>query len=448
MNEWSPVRMASQIAEPVDGYATESGPSMAYLRCGMDPASAESRFAVSRRTLLAGAAATTSAGIAGYVAGATGGAKQTRAPLSDSVPFFGAHQAGITTPAQAALAFAAFDFTGGSPDDLRTLLQDWSRDAEAMCRGQAVGRAEPSDPPVDTGEADGLRPANLTITFGLGPSLFERAELSALPRPAGLHSLPPFRGDALDPTRSDGDLGVQACADDPQVAFHAIHQLAQRGRGLATLRWYQQGFNRATAVGDGQATPRALIGFKDGTNNIRSADVQAQQRHVWIGRNNSAPWLVGGTYMVTRRIRFLFDVWDSTSLRGQEAVIGREKASGAPLGGAHEHSAVRLGARIDGAPAIPLNAHIRLAAPANNGGVRILRRGYSFADGVDQQTGGLDAGLFFISFQRSVENFSRIQHVLSQHDALAKHVLHVGSAVFICPPGARESGFVGETLFG
>lgn len=305
--------------------------------------------------------------------------------------------------------------------------------------------------PPDPGEATGLSPARLTITFGFGPSLFgignaDRFGLASR-RPKSVAPLPGFSGDSLEPDRSGGDLCIQACADHPQVAFHAIHTLARIANGTATLRWSQDGFGRTSSTSRDQPTPRNLAGFKDGTNNLRAEESEAMEEHVWVQPGDGPDWMVGGTYMVARRIKILFDVWDATSLEGQERVIGRKKLSGAPLGGEGEHDPVDLGASRAGSPVIPGDAHIRLSSPEENGGRRILRRGYSFSESAEPGSGQIDAGLFFISFQRDPEQFIAIQRRLSESDALNRHILHTASAVFACPPGTKPGGFVGEGLF-
>jgi deferrochelatase/peroxidase EfeB len=365
------------------------------------------------------------------------------------VPFYGRHQAGIATPAQDRLHFAAFDVTVEARSELRDLLRAWTAAAARMCAGNAVStRAlDALSPPDDTGEALGLPPARLTVTFGLGPSLFDRFVLASR-RPRALVPLPEFAGDALDPDRSGGDIAVQACANDPQVAFHAVRNLARIGRGAVVMRWSQLGFGRTSSTSSAQATPRNLMGFKDGTNNVKLEDGKALARHVWIGAEGEPEWLRGGTYLVTRRIRMLIEVWDRASLGDQEATIGRRKETGAPLGGEHEFDTVDLRARASGKPVVPADAHIRLAAPAENDGLRILRRGYSFTDGMDTRLGQLDAGLFFISYQNDPQAFVRLQHRLAGADALNEYITHTGSAVFAVPPGARPSGYVGETLLG
>jgi deferrochelatase/peroxidase EfeB len=159
--------------------------------------------------------------------------------------------------------------------------------------------------------------------------------------------------------------------------------------------------------------------------------------------------MTGGTYLIARRIKILFDVWDTTTLEDQQRVIGREKLSGAPLGSQSEYDPVDLQATgPNGELLIPADAHIRLANPQNNDGQRILRRGYSYSEAVEPGSGEIDAGLFFIAFQRSPsQQFIPLQRRLAASDALNRHTLHTSSATFACPPGARPGGFIGEELF-
>jgi deferrochelatase/peroxidase EfeB len=372
--------------------------------------------------------------------------------LSSSVPFWGPHQAGVGTAAQNYLQFASFDLRTESLSDLRELMGEWTRSAAAMTEGTPVSRsADPNEPPGDTGETIGLEPASLSITFGFGPTLFERDGRDRLGlqanRPADLIALPPFRGEALEEARSGGDLCIQACANDPQVAFHAVHDLARIASSVASIRWLQSGFGRTSSTTSDQTTPRNLMGFKDGTNNVRGDDGASMARYVWVGAGDQPSWIRGGSYLIARRIRILLDVWDSTTLGEQERTIGRHKVSGAPLGARNEHDPVDLDAGSAGAPTIPSDAHIRLASHETNGGERILRRGYSYSDGYDPATGQIDAGLFFIAFQRSpARQFIPIQRRLAANDALNHHILHTASAIFAVPPGAQRSGYVGDTL--
>lgn len=392
--------------------------------------------------LAAGAAITTA--VDGEAEGADG---------DDVVGFYGDHQAGITTPTQSRLQVAAFDVVdGASREDVRDLLRSWTAAAARMSEGRSLGdaSAQALAPPPDTGEAEGLPPARLTLTIGFGPTLFERDGRDrfglASRRPQALRRIEALPGDELDTARSDGDLCVQACADVPEVAFHAVRNLARIGRGVIVMRWSQLGFGRTAKTSDAQTTPRNLMGFKDGTNNITAEEHDALARWVWVGAEAPA-WLRGGTYMVTRRIRMLIEVWDRASLADQEATIGRHKMTGAPLGRGAERDKVDLRARGADGPVIPADGHIRLAAPDSNGGVRILRRGYSFTDGFDSQLGQLDAGLFFIAFQRDAhKQFAVIQHKLGP-DALNEYIKHVSSGLFAVAPGARDAGdYIGRAL--
>lgn len=404
---------------------------------------------ITRRRLLASAgvgAAAAGLGGAGFLAG-----RQDAEASGDgtgSIAFFADHQAGIATPAQDRLHFAAFDLLSEDPAELRELMREWTRAAAEATAGEMVGEVNnaPLAPPDDTGETVGLLPSRLTVTFGFGPGLFERPGLGlGARRPSALRPLPALPADELNPGESGGDLCVQACADDPQVAFHAVRNLARIGRGVVAMRWSQLGFGRTATTSRSQDTPRNLMGLKDGTANIRAEDGAAMSRFVWVG-DEGPGWMRGGTYLVTRRIRMLLEVWDRTSLQDQERTIGRHKYSGAPLGGDDEFEPLPLKAERNGHPLIPADAHVRLASASENGGARILRRGYSFTDGVDESLAELEAGLFFISFQRHPEQFVAIQRRLGSLDALNEYIKHVGSAVFAIPPGVTPDDYVGEAL--
>jgi deferrochelatase/peroxidase EfeB len=330
-------------------------------------------------------------------------------------------------------------------------MRAWSEAAAKMCAGRPVGGENDNAfiPPEDTGEAQGLTAGRLTVTFGFGPTLFEmdgkdRFGLASR-RPEALREIPDLPGDNLDPGLSGGDLCVQACSDDPQVAFHAVRNLARIGRGAAVIRWSQLGFGRTSSTSSEQATPRNLMGFKDGTNNIRAENADLMDRYVWV--KEGPDWMRDGTYLVARRIRMLIEIWDRSPLQEQEQTIGRHRASGAPLGKADEFDAVDLKAKgPDGLPLTPLDSHVRLARKDKR--ERMLRRGYSFTDGMDQRTGQLDAGLFFISFQRDPHTqFVPLQRRLGQNDRLNEYIQHTSSAVFACPPGIQRDGYVGQQLF-
>ncbi|MGW1857187.1 iron uptake transporter deferrochelatase/peroxidase subunit, partial [Streptomyces collinus] len=357
------------------------------------------------------------------------------------------YQAGIATPVQDRLHFAAFDVKTDDRAEFVRMLKDWTAAARRMTAGHAVGEGAfgglAEAPPDDTGEALGLKPSRLTLTIGFGPSLFERFDLAGK-RPEALVDLPKFAGDNLDRARTGGDLCIQACADDPQVAVHAIRNLARIGFGKVAIRWSQLGFGKTSSTTPDAQTPRNLMGFKDGTRNIAGTETDRLKKFVWVGDGDGGKdesWMTGGSYLVARRIRMNIETWDRTSLQEQEDVFGRDKGEGAPVGRAKEHDKPFL-------KAMKPDAHVRLAHPDSNNGITILRRGYSFTDGTDG-LGRLDAGLFFLAYQRDVrKGFIPLQRQLSSKDALNEYIQHVGSAVFAVPPGVRDKDdWWGRTLF-
>ena len=418
-----------------------------------------------RRRFLTGAA-----GVAGAI-GAAGAAQArqapsthaplnpTAAPASASLPFHGPHQQGIATAQQAHVYFAAFDLTTGNRSDLVTLMQAWTQAAARLTQGQGTDGApaqDPDAPPADSGEVAGLPPARLTLTFGFGPGLFskdghDRYGLASR-RPQAFADLPRFVGDQLVPQRTGGDLCIQACADEPQVAFHAVRQLTRIARPYATTRWVQNGFLAGYAPGE---TPRNLMGFKDGTLNVAAHDPGALDRFVWVGEEGG--WMRGGTYMVARPIRIALEHWDTMKLGFQEQTVGRHKLSGATLGSKDEAAPLALDAvDKDGNPLTPENAHVRLAAPESNDGAQILRRSYSYDNGVSfvaerwppwRQGMELDAGLMFVCYQRDPRTgFTKIFDRMSKFDMLNQFVTHVGGGLFAVPPGVGAGGYIGEGL--
>ena len=381
------------------------------------------------------------AGVAGVgIADRGSPSAEAASATDDVVPFYGPHQAGITTPRQTHLLFASLDLNDRSRSTLGSLFQFWTGAAVRMTRGERV--TLPGDPEAvgDTGEAAGLGPSRLTVTFGVGPSLFDKLGLS---RPAGLVDLPAFATDRLDPAASGGDLCIQACADDEQVAVHAVRELLRLGHPAVAVRWAQAGFLPIDPRG---ATPRNLMGFKDGTANIELADADALDRFVWVGSEGPA-WLRGGTILVARRIHVRIARWDASELSEQERVIGRRKSSGAPLSGGTEFDPLDLRATgSNGKPMIGRRAHVRLAAPDSNDGVRILRRPYSFVDGIGGE-GNLSAGLFFLAYQRDPRTgFIPVQRRLASSDALNEYLRHTGSAVFAMFRGVRPGRAIGDGL--
>lgn len=421
--------------------------------------SGEPARGLSRRGLLAlgGGAGLAAGALAGVGAVASGLVGATPAGATERLeyPFFGEHQAGITTPAQDRLHFAAYDLRDDvTRDDLVELLQDWTYAASRMVLGLGVsargafggGEYLPAD---DTGEAADLGPSGLTITFGFGSSLFRTAQGRdrfglAGQLPPAFTPLPKMAGDFIQPARSGGDLCIQACANDPQVAVHAIRNLTRIGFGRSRLKWSQLGFGRTSSTSTAQVTPRNLFGQKDGTRNLKAEEPQRLAEHVWI--SDGPAWAHGGSYLVARRVSMMIEAWDSVQLGEQNRVLGRDKATGAPLSGGEEFTEPDFGRTgPDGRPLIDPRSHVARVAPENNGGIAMLRRGYNFVDGNDA-TGRLDAGLFFLGFVRAPERFATVHTNMARDDMFVEYLRTTSSSVFLVPPGIAEGGYVGQAL--
>ena len=419
-----------------------------------------------RRLLGVGAGAAAIGAVAGaggaYAArrgdASTGTSAATSVALEGAeVPFRGERQSGIVTPAQDRMHFVALDVVTKDPAAVAEMLTAWTRAAERLtvgveaAPGGVVGGG-PYRAPEDTGEAYDLDASGLTVTIGYGPSLFDDRFGLADRKPAALRNLPGFMGDDLDPARSGGDICIQACANDPQVAVHAVRNLVRMGFGVVSVRWSQLGFGRTSSTTRNQVTPRNLFGFKDGTNNLKAEDADALAEHVWVQPEDvpgASAWMAGGSYLVARRIRMHVEIWDRAPLQEQQDIIGRDKREGAPLGQRAEFDTLDFEKeRADGQPAIPVDAHVALAHASRLDGIRILRRGYNFTDGSDG-VGHLDAGLFFIAFMRDAHRqFVPMQRSLAAKDVLNEYIEHTGSALFACPPGLGPDEDWGSQLFG
>lgn len=392
---------------------------------------------VRRRTflgLLGAGAAGVAVGVGGTVAvqAATSGGP-SNAVGQTTVPFYGEHQAGIATPAQARAELVAFDVADGAGlAQVRALMQRWTALAAALTAGQQ----HPDDPiPQLAGN-----PASLTLTIGFGPRLFD---IIGRPdqRPAGVSVYPPFAGDELQDAYSEGDLLIQSCSNDALAASHAVDALAAAADGVATLRWRQSGFQRSTEVAEGE-TARNLMGQKDGTAND-PADSQRFADTVWAAPTGNPGWYVGGTTLVLRRIRMDLAAWGRADTRTRERVIGRTLDTGAPLGQTDEFAPVPLNAQdADGRLIIPSSSHVRISHPDSNSGARMFRRGYNYSEAGE-------SGLLFIALQAdATRGFIPVMSRMAFGDDLNRFVTHTGSAVFALPPGVRAGEYWGQSLLG
>ncbi|KUN83835.1 peroxidase [Streptomyces bungoensis] len=407
-----------------------------------EPAADGSR-GLSRRALLGTAGAT------GLALGAAGGAVGYAAAPAQATPltsvganramFHGKHQPGITEGLQARGHLVAFDLVAGAGRrQAAALLRRWSTTAERLMAGEPA-------PHDDTAVARDAGPSSLTVTFGFGHSFFGRTGLEKQ-RPGALDPLPDFSSDHLDKARSDGDLWVQIGADDALVAFHALRAIQKDAAGAARVRWQMNGFNRSPGATAHPMTARNLMGQIDGTRNPKPADADFDKR-IFVPASGEPAWMANGSYAVVRRIRMLLDDWEKLSLAAQEAVIGRRKSDGAPLSGGDETTPMDLEkADAKGAYVVPVNAHARITRPDRNGGAAMLRRPFSYHDGIDAD-GTPDAGLLFVCWQADpLRGFVPVQRKLDRGDALSTYIRHEASGLFAVPGGAAEGEYVGQRL--
>ncbi|MFE0532748.1 iron uptake transporter deferrochelatase/peroxidase subunit [Streptomyces nigra] len=412
---------------------------------GADAAGGPVTGGISRRRLLGTAGAT------GLVLGAAGGAAGYAArpaeatPLSslgaDEVMFHGKHQPGIVQRLQARGHLVAFDLAAGAGrKEAAALLRRWSETARRLMAGEAAQQE-------DTGVALDAGPSSLTITFGFGHSFFARTGLEKQ-RPVALDPLPEFSSDRLDKARSNGDLWVQIGADDALVAFHALRAIQKDAGRAAKVRWQMNGFNRSPGATAHPMTARNLMGQVDGTRNPKPTDADFDRRIFVPESGAQGPaWMANGSYAVVRRIRMLLDDWEQLSVTEQEQVIGRRKADGAPLTGGTETTEMDL-EKTDraGNLVVPLDAHARITRPDQNGGAAILRRPFSYHDGIGPD-GVPDAGLLFICWQADpLRGFVPLQRKLDRGDALSRYIRHEASGLFAVPGGAAEGEYVGQRL--
>ncbi|EFV99326.1 tat translocated dye-type peroxidase family protein [Streptococcus australis] len=348
----------------------------------------------------------------------------------EEISFYGKHQAGITTPMQKNIYFVVLDLRTTDKNELIQLFKDWTDYSQKLVNGELVKKDGSNAllPPSDTGETVGLNPYRLTLTFGVSASFLAKLGLEKK-RPKLFRDLPAFPKEQLREQYTGGDIVIQACADDEQVAFHAVRNLIRKGRNKVTMKWSQLGF---AAIGDRMETPRNLFGFKDGTANVTTE--KYFDKVVWADSND---WMKNGSYMAVRRIIMHLETWDRTNLQEQENTFGRYKESGAPFGKQNEFDEVDLSL-------LPVDSHVRLAKEVD---LPILRRSYSYSDGIDPKTGQFDAGLLFIAFQKDPDSFVKIQTNLGADDKMNEYVTHIGSGLFACFGGVKEGGYIGQDLF-
>jgi len=348
----------------------------------------------------------------------------------EEISFYGEHQAGITTPMQKNIYFVVLDLHSTDKEEVIQMFKDWTDYSSKLVDGELVKKDGSNAllPPSDTGETVGLNPYRLTLTFGVSADFLKKMGLEKK-RPKEFRDLPPFPKEQLQEKYTGGDIVIQACADDEQVAFHAVRNLVRKARNTVTMKWSQSGF---AAIGDRMSTPRNLFGFKDGTANVTKE--KDFDKVIWT---DSDDWMKGGTYMAVRRIQMFLETWDRTNLQEQENTFGRYKESGAPFGKKDEFDEVDL-------DLLPVDSHVRLAKEVNK---PIYRRSYSYSDGIVDKTGQFDTGLLFLAFQKNPDSFVKVQTNLGAQDKMNEYVTHIGSGLFACFAGVKKGEYLGQKLF-
>ncbi|WP_163512498.1 iron uptake transporter deferrochelatase/peroxidase subunit [Fodinicola acaciae] len=405
--------------------------------------------AIPRRRLIAGAITGGIAAAAGAAIGLEASNRSTPAEAepagSVAVPFHGTTQAGVVTPQQKEATIVSFDSTVDSQDELADLFRTITDRARFLCIGGRPLDTGISAPPTDSGVVGpDVRPDRLTVTVGVGASLFDQRYGLAARKPAKLKPMTTFPNDALKPELCHGDISVQLCADNRDTVVHALRDLARHTRGGMQIRWRADGFLSPSRP-DG--APRNLMGFKDGTANPAASNVSLMKQLVWSGKSEPA-WAAGGSYQVVRLIRMLVEFWDRVAMSEQENMFGRRRDTGAPLDGNHETDIPNFAADPIGST-IPLTSHIRRANPrtAKTASSVLLRRPYNYDNGVDE-VGNLDMGMLFVCYQQDlVRQFEAVQTRLVD-EPLVDYISPYGGGYFYVLPGVRDrADFLGRGLF-
>ena len=369
----------------------------------------------------------------------------------ETQPFYGAHQAGVLTPQQAAMMLVAFDVLAADKSDLERLLRLLTERIAFLTKGgPAPDTPNPRLPPMDSGILGAyIAPDNLTMTLSVGHSLFDTRFGLADKAPKKLQKMTRFPNDSLDATLCHGDLLLQICANTQDTVIHALRDIIKHTPDLLSVRWKREGFiSDHAARSKGKETPVNLLGFKDGTANPDGSNKMLMDEVVWVTREQGEPaWALGGSYQAVRIIQFHVEFWDRTPLKEQQTIFGRDKHSGAPLGMKLEHDVPDYSRDPEG-DVIALDSHIRLANPRTKEteSSLMMRRGYSYSLGVTN-SGQLDMGLLFVCYQHDLEKgFLTVQKRLNG-EALEEYVKPIGGGYFFVLPGViDQQHYLGQSL--
>jgi deferrochelatase/peroxidase EfeB len=354
-----------------------------------------------------------------------------------AVPFHGRYQAGIVPPPQRQTAVTSFDVTADSKSELTDLFQTITSRARFLTAGGTPPPVGIDGPPSDSGVlGPTVVPDGLTVTLGVGSTLFDDRYGLSRRLPQRLTPMQPFPNDDLDPTQTGGDLVLQLSAGNADTVLHALRDIAKNTRGGMQINWRIDGFSSPARPAG--TVPRNLMGFMDG---IANPPLSEARELLWIqpGTAGEPDWTADGSYFVVRLIRMLVEFWDRVDVYEQQQMIGRDRATGCPLDADTLFATPNFGTDPMGA-VIPLNAHIRLANPRTpqTASSRILRRAYNYDRGIDQ-VGDLDQGLIFTCFQQDVKRqFETVQTRLIG-EPLVDYISPFGGGYFLALPGVRDT---------
>jgi deferrochelatase/peroxidase EfeB len=416
-----------------------------------------------RRSFLRGMAGGVAGGVvAGGVAGGVGGYAYRGSPADPAaaanaavvqgrlpaVPFHGRWQAGILPESSRATAVVSFGATAQSRAELADLFQTVTDRARFLTAGGTPPPVGIDGPPSDSGVlGPTVVPDGLTVTFGVGSTLFDDRYGLAAVRPVHLTPMTSFPNDDLDPAQCGGDLILQLSAGNADTVIHALRDIAKNTRGGMQINWRIDGFTSPARPAG--TVPRNLMGFMDGIANPSVKSAAEMNSLVWV--DSSTPgepsWAAGGSYFVVRLIRMFVEFWDRVDINEQETMIGRRRATGFPLD-ANSIYATPDYANDPTGDVIPLTAHMRLANPRTpqSASSQILRRAYNYDRGIDQ-VGDLDMGLIFTCFQQDIgRQFAAVQTRLIG-EPLIDYISPFGGGYFLALPGVTgPSDYYGRSL--